>query len=98
MGATLVPVIRSFSHKGLQELFDTGKSRRVRADQVARILRRLDALDRAAEPGDLDLPGFGFHSLRGLPKRFSVMVNGPWRITFEWIDGEPWNVDLEQYH
>lgn len=91
-------VIRSFSHKGLQELFETGHSRKVRPDQVARILRRLDALDRVAEPGELDLPGFGFHGLRGLPKRFSVMVNGPWRITFEWIDGEPWNVDLEQYH
>ena len=91
-------MIRSFSHKGLQELFESGKSRKVRPDQAARILRRLDALDRATEPGDLDLPGFGFHPLRGLPKRFSVMVNGPWRITFEWIDGEPWKIDLEQYH
>ena len=91
-------MIRTFSHKGLQELFEKGRSRKVRPDQTARILRRLDALDRAAEPGDLDLPGFGFHPLRALPKRFSVMVNGPWRITFEWIDGEPWNVDLEQYH
>ncbi len=91
-------MIRSFSHKGLAELFDSGSSRKVRSEQTARILRRLDALDRAAEPGDLDLPGFGFHPLRGLPKRFSIMISGPWRITFEWIEGEPWKVDLEQYH
>lgn len=91
-------MIRSVAHEGLQELFESGKSRKVRPDQIARILRRLDALDRALEPGDLDLPGFAFHALRGLPKRWSVMVNGPWRITFEWIESEPWNVDLEPYH
>jgi plasmid maintenance system killer protein len=25
-------------------------------------------------------------------------VNGPWRITFEWIDGDVVRIDLEQYH
>lgn len=27
----------------------------------------------------------------------SLWVNGPWRITFEWIDGDACRVDLEQY-
>ena len=70
----------------------------MRQDLIERIVRRLDALDQAQAPGDLDLPGFGLHPLRGLPKRYGVMINGLWRITFEWIDGEPWNLDLEQYH
>ena len=25
-------------------------------------------------------------------------MNGPWSITFEWIDGDAWRVDLEQFH
>ena len=34
------------------------------------------------------VPGFDFHPLRGFdPPRYSVHVNGPWCITFE-FDGE----------
>jgi proteic killer suppression protein len=32
------------------------------------------------------------------PKRYAISVNGPWRITFEWMEGDAWRVDLEQYH
>jgi proteic killer suppression protein len=91
-------VIRSFRHKGLAELFDAGVSTKMRVDLHARALRRLDALDQATTLADLRVPGFGFHALRGAPKRYSLHVNGPWCITFEWIDGEAWRVDLEQYH
>ena len=32
------------------------------------------------------------------PERYALDVNGPWRITFEWEEGEAHRVDLEQYH
>jgi proteic killer suppression protein len=92
------PVIKSFKGRPLRELFETGSSRRIRPDLQARALRRLDALDRATKLSDLDIPGFGFHSLRGRPRRFSLWVNGPWRITFAWKDGDAFRVDMEQYH
>ena len=41
---------------------------------------------------------FGLHPLRGTPKRYALSVNGPWRITFEWVEADAWRVDLEQYH
>jgi len=91
-------VIRSFRHKGLKELFANGSSSRVRADLRARALRRLDVLDHAERPGDLDIPGFDFHRLRGKPVRYTLHVNGPWCITFAWEDGDAVQVDLEQYH
>ena len=91
-------MIKSFRHKGLRELFETGRSRKVRPDLGARILRRLDALHTASAPSELDLPGFGLHSLRGRRQRFAIWVNGPWRITVEWQDGDAYRVDLEQYH
>jgi toxin HigB-1 len=46
----------------------------------------------------MNLPGFHFHSLRGKPKRYAVSVNGPWRITFEFGEGDATKVDLENYH
>ncbi len=59
----------------------------------------LDALNAATKPSHLDVPGFNFHRLRGLrPMRYSIHVNGPWCITFEFRDGEAYRVNLEQYH
>jgi RelE-like toxin of type II toxin-antitoxin system HigB len=55
--------------------------------------------DAAAMPGEMNIPGFDFHPLRGLkPTRYSVHVNGPWCITFEFDDGDACRIDLEQYH
>jgi len=85
-------------HKGLEDLFRQGQSQRVAADLQRRALRRLDALERAATLRDLNVPGFDFHPLRGTPQRYSLHVNGPWYITFEWRGGDAWHVDLEQYH
>jgi toxin HigB-1 len=91
-------VIETFWHRGLRELFETGRSARVRADLQRRILVRLAAIDSAAAIEALHQPGFDFHALRGRPRRYSIHVNGPWCITFEWRDGRALRVDLEQYH
>lgn len=91
-------MIKTFKHKGLAELFELGSSRKVRPDLQARCLRRLDALDEAESLTDINVPGFNFHGLQGVPKRYSIHVNGPWCITFEWEDGDAMKVDLEQYH
>ncbi len=42
----------------------------------------MDALDASLLPDDMDIPGFGFHPLRGVPKRYAVVVTGNFRITF----------------
>ena len=91
-------MIQSFKHKGLAELFEQGRTRRVRQDLQSRCLRRLEALDHAESLADLKVPGFDFHGLRGVPKRYSIHINGPWCITFEWKKGEVLRVNLEQYH
>ena len=92
-------VIETFWHRGLRELFETGKSARVRADLHRRALVRLAAIDNAATLEALRQPGFDFHALRGSrPRRYSIHVNGPWCITFEWREARALRVDLEQYH
>jgi proteic killer suppression protein len=52
-----------------------------------RILRRLELLDVAKRPEDMNVPGFDYHKLHGKPVRYSVHVNGPWCVRFE-MDGE----------
>ena len=91
-------MIKSFKHKGLKELSRTGKTARVAPKLKGRCLIRLDALSAATRPEDMSVPGFDFHPLRGKPNRFSVHVSGNWCITFEWQDGSPARVDLEDYH
>lgn len=92
-------MIRTFVHKGLADLFHKGSAAKVRPDLQARIVRRLDALNAARTVGELHAPGFDFHPLRGhKPVRYSIHVNGPWCITFEWNEGDALRVNLEQYH
>lgn len=91
-------MIKSFRHKGLAELFLNGLTRKIHHSLHRRALRRLEVLDQAEALQELNLPGFNFHPLRGKPKRYSLHVNGPWCITFEWKPGEAYRVDLEQYH
>lgn len=91
-------MIESFIHKGLAELFDKGKSGKVPGALIARALRRLDAIHSAKTPEALNLPGFDFHSLQGKPKRYSVHINGPWCITFEWSGENALRINLENYH
>ena len=91
-------MIKSFKHKGLSELFEKGSSRRIGADLQSRSLRGLETLDQAELLSDLNIPGFDFHGLQGKPKRYSIHVNGPWCITFEWQNADALRVNLEQYH
>lgn len=91
-------MIQSFRHKGLARLWNKGDAKGVRADLRDRVRRLLTALDAAQEVRELGMPGFGCHPLQGKPQRFALSVNGPWRITFEWEDGDALRVDLEQYH
>jgi proteic killer suppression protein len=91
-------MIKSFKHKGLKILFLTGHSSKVRQDLQKRILRRLDTMDSAGQLADLNIPGLDFHGLEGKPKRYSIHINGPFCLTFEWEDDNIYRIDLENYH
>ena len=91
-------MIKTFANKQLETLWETGRSR-IDARLYVRIQRRLDALDAAMQATDMNLPGFKYHVLEGhAPSRFTVHVNGPWCITFEFRDGDAHAIDFEQYH
>jgi proteic killer suppression protein len=92
-------MIRSFRHKGLADLWSKGSTGKINAKLHARIVMRLDALDAARAPGQMNIAGFDFHALKGFkPVRYTVHVNGPWCITFEFDGPDATRVDFEQYH
>jgi len=91
-------MIKSFRSKELAALWNRGKCR-IDARMIKRIMVRLSRLHVAVKAEDMNLPSFDFHSLRSFnPTRYSVHVNGPWCITFEFEDGDASQVDYEQYH
>ena len=60
---------------------------------------QLAALDTALTIDDMDLPGFRLHRLKGeFAGRWSITVNGNWRLTFDFLDGNATIVDYEDYH
>ncbi|MDI5925358.1 type II toxin-antitoxin system RelE/ParE family toxin (plasmid) [Rhizobium leguminosarum] len=92
-------MVKSFRNKALADLFETGKTAKIDAKLQKRILIRLDRLEQAEKPDDMNLPGFDFHALKGHnPTRYTVHVNGPWCITFEFDGNDAARVDFEQYH
>ena len=92
-------MIKSFRSKGLAELWSKGCTKSIDVRLHRRILLRLDRLDAASAPQEMNVPGFDFHALRGFgPRRYTVHVHGPWCLTFEFEGGDACRVDLEQYH
>lgn len=91
-------MIRSFRSRALAAFWHQDDSSRIRADLVKRLTLRLSRLDAAMQPGEMNVPGFNFHRLRGRPVRYTVHVSGPWCLTFEWDGEDAVRVDLEQYH
>jgi toxin HigB-1 len=92
-------VIKSFRHKGLRTLFESGSAAGVQPNHTKRLRMQLAALDSAHEVDDMDIPGFRLHPLKGgSAGRWSIMVNGNWRVTFEFRDGNAYVLDYEDYH
>ena len=92
-------MIKSFRHKGLRKLFETGIASGVQASHAKRLRMQLAALDTATSIEDMDIPGFRLHALKGeMRGRWSISVNGNWRVTFEFQDGNTYVLDYEDYH
>ena len=92
-------MIRTFRHKGLRQFFETGSRSGIQPHHSKRLRMQLAALDTAVSMDDMDIAGFRLHGLKGVDKgRWSIWVNGNWRITFDFEDGRAYVVDCEDYH
>lgn len=92
-------MIQSIRHKGLRKFFDAGSNAGIQPGHAKRLRMILTALDTALVIDDMQIPGFRLHALKGSERgRWSVWVNGNWRVTFEFRDGHAHVLDYEDYH
>lgn len=92
-------MIQSFRHKGLRRFFESGSLAGIQPAHAKRLRMQLAALDTAQTIKDMDIPGFRLHALKGSESgRWSIAVNGNWRVTFEFRDGHVHIIDYEDYH
>lgn len=92
-------MIKSFKHKGLEDFFYTGSKKGIKPDHASRLSKTLDRLNAANEIKDMNYPGSFLHQLSGNKKGLhAVKVSGNWRVFFQFIDGDAYIVDYDDYH
>ena len=92
-------MIQSFRHKGLRRFFESGVATGIQPHHAKRLRMLLAALDTARSVEDMDIPGLRLHPLKGgETERWSIWVNGNWRVTFEFKDGHAYVLDYEDTH
>jgi len=99
LGVTIVNMIKSFKHKGLEDFFYSGKKRGINPEHANKLENILDRLNAASEIRDMNYPGSNLHKLTGDKKgQYTVKVSGNWRLFFEFIDGDAYIVNYADYH
>jgi len=70
------------------------------SDLIKRAIRRLEYIDLAKKLEDLRVPPSNrLHALKGDRKgQFSISINDQWRICFQFIDGDAYDVEITDYH
>jgi proteic killer suppression protein len=91
--------IKSFKHKGLEDFFYDGSTKGINTKHTDKLAMRLDRLDAATSPQDMNLPHYRLHPLKGKMRgRWAIDVSGAWRLMFEFDGTDAIVVDYEQYH
>ncbi len=92
-------MIKSFKHKGLRKYFEVGSTSGIQPEHERKLRMQLTAIDTAQAIEDVNLLGFKLHPLKGNRDGIrSITVNGNWRITFEFINGNAFILNYEDYH
>lgn len=93
-------MIKTFADKQTQQLYLTGKARRVPPEVVKRAARKLEQVNAAARVEDLEVPpGNRLHLLEGDRQgQYSISVNDQFRLCFRFADGDAYDVEFCDYH
>lgn len=93
-------MIKTFADRETEQLYTTGKSRKLPPDLLRRAIRRLEYIDLAANLTDLQVPPSNrLHALRGDREgQHSISINDQWRICFRFEDGDAYEVEITDYH
>jgi proteic killer suppression protein len=97
-------VIKSFKNKATENIFN-GKATKAAIKTCPKTLwkkvfRKLDQLDSVLSLDELRVPpGNRLKSLSGSRKgQYSIRINDQYRICFKWVENEPVDVEVTDYH
>lgn len=92
-------MIKSFRHKGIERYFATGSKAGIQSKHAARLNLQLTQLNVSLTAAEMNLAGWDCHPLKGeMAGHWAVSVNGNWRLTFTFEDGDAVLVDYKDYH
>jgi proteic killer suppression protein len=97
-------MIKSFRNRATEDIFNGQVSRtamKVCPKKLWKIaFRKLDQLDSVSSLDELRIPpGNRLESLSGNRKgEYSIRINDQYRICFRWIENEPDEVEITDYH
>lgn len=93
-------MIASFRDKDTEELWRSGRSRRLPADLGRRAFKKLAILNAAITLDNLKVPpGNHLEALRGTRAgQHSIRVNDQHRVCFVWRNGSAFEVEIVDYH
>ncbi len=93
-------MIKTFADKHTQEIYITGRSKRLSPDILKRAIRRLEYINLASGLNDLRVPPSNrLHALKeDREGQYSISINNQWRICFRFIDGDAYDVEITDYH
>lgn len=92
-------MIRSFKDQDTRKIYDGYRVKKWHGF-ISQAERRLEILNSATCIEDLmRLPSNRFEALSGSRNgQYSISINMQWRLCFEWIDNESYNVEIVDYH
>ena len=92
-------MIKSFRHAGLEKFFRTDSKAGIQPSHAAKLRLQLTALNEARDPSDMAKPvSWGLHRLHGAERRWSIRVNGNYRLTFTFDGEDAILLDYRDYH
>ena len=92
-------MIKSWKNSATRQFAETGKSKFSGLD-VEKAMLRLRSLDDLVALSEIGrMKGTGLHKLTGDRKgQWAMTINGPWRLVFEFTNGNAYNVEIVDYH
>ena len=93
-------MIRSWRNTASRKAWEGERANRFRGLDLDAAIDLLLVLNVAEALRDLSpLKSVGLHKLKGDRKgQWAMTVNGPWRICFEFREGDAYNVEIVDYH
>ena len=93
-------MIKTFGDKESEKIWNGIRSKKL-PNEIQDVLRRkLRMLNNAQDVNDLRIPPANrLEKLKGdLEDYYSIRINNQWRIIFQWLNNDAYNVKIIDYH